>query len=162
MPPEGSTIAEILPGCPSLQGESRGRGRVRTTDLPSRDTRELTNLKVRVPNPVPAYRILVSGFGQPGSIPALVHHSAGPKWLKRKVTDRKVRVSNPTSASRLPLSRLGQPGSIPALVFPSGGMAARHRKGDTAERFSVPKADQFPETSSNSRYLPCAPHVVSQ
>ncbi|KAG5443401.1 hypothetical protein CSKR_109948 [Clonorchis sinensis] len=31
--------------------------------------------------------------------------------------------------------RLGQPGSIPALVLPSGGMAARYRKGATAERF---------------------------
>ncbi|KER28496.1 hypothetical protein T265_04717 [Opisthorchis viverrini] len=35
MLPEGSTRAEILPGCPSLdRGESRGRGRVRTKDLP--------------------------------------------------------------------------------------------------------------------------------
>ncbi|KER33217.1 hypothetical protein T265_00906 [Opisthorchis viverrini] len=58
-----------------------------------------------------------------------------PKWLEREFTDRKVRDSNPTSASRLALSRLGQPGSIPALVLPSGGMAARHRKGATAERF---------------------------
>ncbi|KAG5452175.1 hypothetical protein CSKR_111495 [Clonorchis sinensis] len=33
-------------------------------------------------------------------------------------------------------SRLGLPGSIPALMLPSGGMAARHRKGVTAERFS--------------------------
>ncbi|KAG5452465.1 hypothetical protein CSKR_110233 [Clonorchis sinensis] len=56
------------------------------------------------------------------------------KWLERELTDRKVRGSNPTSASRLPLSRLGQPGSIPALVLPSGGMAARHRKGATAEQ----------------------------
>ncbi|KAG5450540.1 hypothetical protein CSKR_101705 [Clonorchis sinensis] len=55
--------------------------------------------------------------------------------LERERTDRKVRGSNPASASRLPLSRLGQPGSIPALVLPSGGMAARHRKGATAERF---------------------------
>ncbi|GAA50120.1 hypothetical protein CLF_104092, partial [Clonorchis sinensis] len=31
--------------------------------------------------------------------------------------------------------RLGQPGSIPALMLPSGGMATRHRKGVTAERF---------------------------
>ncbi|KER33353.1 hypothetical protein T265_00679 [Opisthorchis viverrini] len=31
--------------------------------------------------------------------------------------------------------RLGQPGSILALVLPSGGMAVRHRKGATAERF---------------------------
>ncbi|GAA56584.1 hypothetical protein CLF_111138, partial [Clonorchis sinensis] len=30
---------------------------------------------------------------------------------------------------------LGQPGSIPALVLPLGGVAARHRKGVTAERF---------------------------
>ncbi|KER31018.1 hypothetical protein T265_13070, partial [Opisthorchis viverrini] len=45
-----------------------------------------------------------------------------------------VRGSNPTSASRLHLSRPGQPGSISALVLPPGGMAARHRKGVTAER----------------------------
>ncbi|KAG5447292.1 hypothetical protein CSKR_106179 [Clonorchis sinensis] len=45
-----------------------------------------------------------------------------------------VRGSKPTSASRLPLSRLGQPGNIPALVLPWGGMAARHRKGVTAEQ----------------------------
>ncbi|KAG5450703.1 hypothetical protein CSKR_102923 [Clonorchis sinensis] len=57
------------------------------------------------------------------------------KWLEREFNNRKVRGSNPTSASRLPLSRLGQPGSISALVLPSGGMAARHRKGVTAERF---------------------------
>ncbi|KER25926.1 hypothetical protein T265_06730 [Opisthorchis viverrini] len=61
--------------------------------------------------------------------------SRWPKWLECEFTDRKVRGSNPTSATRLPLSRLGQPGSIPALVLPSGGMAARHRKGATAERF---------------------------
>ncbi|KAG5446370.1 hypothetical protein CSKR_110252 [Clonorchis sinensis] len=57
------------------------------------------------------------------------------KWLEREFTDRKVRGSNPTSASRHPLSRLGQPGNIPALMLPSGGMAARHRKGVTAEQF---------------------------
>ncbi|KAG5446388.1 hypothetical protein CSKR_110271, partial [Clonorchis sinensis] len=58
-----------------------------------------------------------------------------PKCLEREFTDRKVRGSNTTSASRLPLSSLGQPGSIPAFVQPSGGMAVRHRKGATAERF---------------------------
>ncbi|KER31036.1 hypothetical protein T265_02601 [Opisthorchis viverrini] len=58
------------------------------------------------------------------------------KWLEREFTDRKARGSNPISASRLPLSRLGQPGSIPALVPLSCGMAARHRKGATAERFN--------------------------
>ncbi|KAG5446186.1 hypothetical protein CSKR_106080 [Clonorchis sinensis] len=45
---------------------------------------------------------------------------------------------NPTSAPRLPLSRLGQPGSILTLMLPSGGMATRHRKGATAERFLFP------------------------
>ncbi|KER28415.1 hypothetical protein T265_13578, partial [Opisthorchis viverrini] len=55
--------------------------------------------------------------------------------VRARITNLKVRGSNPTSATRLPLSRLGQPGSIPALVLPSGGMAARHRKGATAERF---------------------------
>ncbi|KAG5454379.1 hypothetical protein CSKR_107239 [Clonorchis sinensis] len=58
-------------------------------------------------------------------------------WLERELTDRKISGSKPTSPSRLPLSRLGQPDSIPALVLPSGGMAARHRKGVTAERFSL-------------------------
>ncbi|KAG5455066.1 hypothetical protein CSKR_104572, partial [Clonorchis sinensis] len=67
--------------------------------------------------------------------------------LERERTDRKVRGSNPTSASRLPLSRLGQPGSIPALVLPSGGMATRHRKGATAERFSF---DSVAENSSTA------------
>ncbi|KER22192.1 hypothetical protein T265_14917, partial [Opisthorchis viverrini] len=57
-----------------------------------------------------------------------------PMWLKREFTDRKVRGSNPTSASRLFLSRLWQPDSIPALVLSSGDIAARHRKGVTAER----------------------------
>ncbi|KAG5450463.1 hypothetical protein CSKR_105125 [Clonorchis sinensis] len=57
------------------------------------------------------------------------------QWLQSEFTARKVLGSNPTSASRLPLSRLGQPVSIPALVHPSDGMAARHRKGVTAERF---------------------------
>ncbi|KAG5451281.1 hypothetical protein CSKR_106562 [Clonorchis sinensis] len=59
------------------------------------------------------------------------------KWSARKFTDRKVRGSSPTSASRLPLSRLGQLGSIPAHVLSSSGMAARHRKGVTAERFDT-------------------------
>ncbi|KER22556.1 hypothetical protein T265_09386 [Opisthorchis viverrini] len=63
------------------------------------------------------------------------HGARRPKWLEREFTDRKVRGSNPPSATRLPLSRLGQPGGIPALVLPSGNMAARHRKGATAERF---------------------------
>ncbi|KAG5449710.1 hypothetical protein CSKR_103085 [Clonorchis sinensis] len=56
------------------------------------------------------------------------------KWLEHEFTDWKVRGANPTSASRLHLSRLGQPGSISALVLLPGDMAARHRKGATAER----------------------------
>ncbi|KER21091.1 hypothetical protein T265_10505 [Opisthorchis viverrini] len=51
------------------------------------------------------------------------------KWSERKSTDRKVRDPNPTFVPRFPLSRLG-----PALVLPSDGMAARHRKGVTAEQ----------------------------
>ncbi|KAG5447757.1 hypothetical protein CSKR_106793 [Clonorchis sinensis] len=54
--------------------------------------------------------------------------------IELKLTDWKVRGSNSTSASRLLLSRLWQPGSIPALVPRSIGMAARHRKGATAEQ----------------------------
>ncbi|KER28124.1 hypothetical protein T265_04962 [Opisthorchis viverrini] len=55
-----------------------------------------------------------------------------PSLSQREFTDRG---PNLTSASQLPLSRLGRPGSIPALVLPSSSMAARHRKGVTAERF---------------------------
>ncbi|KAG5452063.1 hypothetical protein CSKR_111103 [Clonorchis sinensis] len=55
------------------------------------------------------------------------------KGLECEFTDRKVRGSNSSSASRLPLTRLGQPGSVPALLLPSGGMAAKYRKGGTAE-----------------------------
>ncbi|KAG5442647.1 Vacuolar protein-sorting-associated protein 28 [Clonorchis sinensis] len=67
--------------------------------------------------------------------------SGGARWLKwseRESTDWKVCGSNPTSASRLPLCKFGQPGSISALVLPSSGMAARHRKGVTAEQFFAP------------------------
>ncbi|KAG5447874.1 Vesicle transport protein SFT2B, partial [Clonorchis sinensis] len=39
------------------------------------------------------------------------------------------------SLSYIPFARLGRLGSISALVLPSGGMAVRHRKGATAERF---------------------------
>ncbi|KAG5453997.1 hypothetical protein CSKR_102091 [Clonorchis sinensis] len=54
-------------------------------------------------------------------------------WLRREFTDRKVRGSNPTPASRLPSFRLAQLGTFPAVVLLLGGMAARHRKGVTAE-----------------------------
>ncbi|KAG5454543.1 hypothetical protein CSKR_104900 [Clonorchis sinensis] len=76
------------------------------------------------------------GAHQVGAVPECWGEIA--QRLERERTDRKVRGSNPASASRLPLSRLGQPGSIPALVLPSGGMAARHRKGATAERLGQP------------------------
>ncbi|KAG5443202.1 hypothetical protein CSKR_110549 [Clonorchis sinensis] len=123
--------------------------------------REFTDRRVRGSDPTSASRSPLSRFGQPDSIPALVHTSGCmvfktrllraclhclhwgeiAQWLERERTDRKVRGSNPASASRLPLPRLGQPGSIPALVLPSGGMAARHRKGATAERFfTLPEA----------------------
>ncbi|KER20318.1 hypothetical protein T265_11100 [Opisthorchis viverrini] len=44
-------------------------------------------------------------------------------------------IANPVHLPCSTPMRLGQPGSIPALVLPSGSMAARHRKGVTAERF---------------------------
>ncbi|KER19167.1 hypothetical protein T265_11967 [Opisthorchis viverrini] len=92
--------------------------------------REFTDRKVHGSNPT-AYRLLMMS-----QMRWDLFRVRWPKWLEREFTDRKVRGSNPNSASRLPLSRLGQPGSIPAFVLPSGGMAARHRKGATAERFS--------------------------
>ncbi|KAG5443825.1 hypothetical protein CSKR_100054 [Clonorchis sinensis] len=81
-------------------------------------------------------RILLPGdLGQHELLHILRRRARWSEWLEREFTGRKVCVSNPTSASRLPLSRLGQPGSIPAFVLPSGGMAVRHRKGATVERF---------------------------
>ncbi|KAG5449812.1 hypothetical protein CSKR_100551 [Clonorchis sinensis] len=58
-------------------------------------------------------------------------------------------------SANLLTERLGQPGSIPALVQPSGGMAVRHRKGATAERFIFficPKPEN-PETVGKSLQL---------
>ncbi|KER23270.1 hypothetical protein T265_14677, partial [Opisthorchis viverrini] len=109
---------------------------------------EFTGRKIRGSNPTSASPLDLTRFEQRVNISALVFPSGGmavrhrkgarwPKWLEREFNDRKVCGSNPTSATRLPLSRLGQPGSIPALVLPSGGMAARHRKGATAERSSL-------------------------
>ncbi|KAG5453930.1 hypothetical protein CSKR_108681 [Clonorchis sinensis] len=80
-----------------------------------------------------------AGNGIYTSLPSLLGSEIAQR-LERERTDRKVRGSNPASESRLPLSRLGQPGSIPALVLPSGGMAARHRKGATAERCDASEA----------------------
>ncbi|KER26134.1 LOW QUALITY PROTEIN: hypothetical protein T265_14065 [Opisthorchis viverrini] len=65
------------------QGKSRGRGRVRTTDLAVTDTfsgsettqrleRKFTDRKVRGSNPTSACRLPLSRLGHPGSIPALV------------------------------------------------------------------------------------------
>ncbi|KER24376.1 hypothetical protein T265_07935 [Opisthorchis viverrini] len=93
------------------QGESRGRGQVRTTDLPV------------TPN---------------AAAVMFVRRTAGPKkarqksemveWLQRKFTDRGVCSWNPTPASQFFLFRFAHTGSTPALVPPSGGIAVRHRK----------------------------------
>ncbi|KAG5455245.1 hypothetical protein CSKR_106449 [Clonorchis sinensis] len=126
MPPEGSTRAEILPGCPSLDRGSREA----EVGLEPRTFRSST------------YRVkfweCLSTFGVPDRsmvIPKAFYHDTMSHWLEREFTDQKVRGSNLTSACRLLLSRLGQPGGIPALVLPSGGMAVRHRKDATAGRF---------------------------
>ncbi|KER23559.1 hypothetical protein T265_14614, partial [Opisthorchis viverrini] len=60
------------------------------------------------------------------------------QWLEREFADRKVRGSNPTPASRIPPSVFGQPGSIKVSCLITGGIAARHRKCVTAERFFRP------------------------
>ncbi|KER25299.1 hypothetical protein T265_07234 [Opisthorchis viverrini] len=115
MPPEGSTRAGILPGCPSLD-----RSRVAEVGFEPRSVNSRsTHLGHLAPNKrIKTFRSIRKWL----------------KWLEREFTDRKVRGSNPTSATRLLLSRLGRHGSIPALVPPSCGMAARHRKGATTER----------------------------
>ncbi|KAG5454334.1 Trafficking kinesin-binding protein 1, partial [Clonorchis sinensis] len=158
-PPEESTRAGILPGCPNIergksrcravtpfryltvmrskgswdtarlsklrQGKSRGRGRVRTTNLP-----------VTIKRACSCYMLEITADAD--------GNARWLKWLEREFTDLKVRGSNPTSASRFPLSRLGQPGSIPTLVLPSGGVAARHRKGVTAEQFQLGQPGSIP------------------
>ncbi|KER27870.1 LOW QUALITY PROTEIN: hypothetical protein T265_13701 [Opisthorchis viverrini] len=119
---EGRTRAGILAGCPSLDRDSQDakvRFEPRTFWSCTKSSAvccQIAALRLSVQNKTARW-------------------ARWPKWLEREFTDRKVRGSNPTPATRLPLSRLGQPGSIPALVLPSGGMAARHRKGATAERF---------------------------
>ncbi|GAA49448.1 ATP-binding cassette transporter [Clonorchis sinensis] len=49
--------------------------------------------------------------------------------------------------------KLGRPGSIPALVLPSSGMAVRHRKGATAERFLSSARHMAPTSSGISKSL---------
>ncbi|KAG5446496.1 Cleavage and polyadenylation specificity factor subunit 3, partial [Clonorchis sinensis] len=218
MPPEGSTRAGILLGCPSLDRRSRDtevgseprtfrsaralvpiiRSDIRSTKTVSYLSqwleRELTGRKVRGSNPASASRLPLSRLAQPGSIPVLMLPSGGmvarhrkcitaerllSQWqvrllkpvcifpwgeiaqrLERERTDRKVRGSNPASASRLPLSRLGKPGSIPALMLPSGGMAARHRKGATAERFIHSFGDKYQGQVSIEHFDDSGPCVV--
>ncbi|GAA56357.1 hypothetical protein CLF_110701, partial [Clonorchis sinensis] len=57
-------------------------------------------------------------------------HTTGGVLLKEQAT-----IWYRNSPSRL---GLGQPGNITALVLPLGGMAARHQKGATAERPTIP------------------------
>ncbi|KER26486.1 hypothetical protein T265_13986, partial [Opisthorchis viverrini] len=112
------------------EGKSRGRGRVRTTDLP-----------------ISKFALL----GQPRGISASMFPSSDvaarlqlndttrwPKGLEREFTNRKVHGSNPTSASQFPLSRLGQPGSIPALVQPLSGMALNDFLNATTKNAKLP------------------------
>ncbi|KAG5452617.1 hypothetical protein CSKR_100442, partial [Clonorchis sinensis] len=137
MPPEASTRAGILRGCPSLDRGSReaevwwnleprtfrvGVGTLNfVSDLWAQHIRWLGD-------------IISERFSWVPDEICSTKEMRWPKWLEREFTDRKVRGSYPTSASPLLLSRLGQPGSIRALVLPLGGMVARHRKGVTAER----------------------------
>ncbi|KAG5445494.1 hypothetical protein CSKR_100982, partial [Clonorchis sinensis] len=94
------------------QGKSRGRGRVRTTDLP-----------------IGKFALLPLGPSR-----STIQERDG-SVVRTRFTVRKVRGSNPTSGSRLRQSRLGQPGNILDLVHLSGGKPVRHRKDAAAERF---------------------------
>ncbi|KER24479.1 hypothetical protein T265_07846 [Opisthorchis viverrini] len=145
MPHEGCDTARLAK---PRQGKSSGRGRVRTTDLPIEQYSQLEELVIAALDYYDTYdrkffRILQRNMLHGGRLMFQLFspHSCAfiwarwLKWLEPESADRKVRGSNPTSATRLPLFRLGQPGSISALVLPSGSMAARHRKGVTAERF---------------------------
>ncbi|KER21235.1 hypothetical protein T265_10395 [Opisthorchis viverrini] len=108
--------------------------------------RESTDRKVRDSNLTSASEPPVSRLGQPDSIPALmfgdmaVRHLKGvttercemfqsvgagwPKWLEREFTDRRFRDFS-----------LVEETACRVETSPSGGMAARHRRGATAERF---------------------------
>ncbi|KAG5450800.1 E3 UFM1-protein ligase 1 [Clonorchis sinensis] len=88
---EGWDIARLSK---SRQGKSRGRGRVRTTNLSANATflgemaqlleREFTDRKVRGLDPVSASQLPLSKLGQPGSIPALVLPLGGMTARHRK------------------------------------------------------------------------------
>ncbi|KAG5453508.1 ELMO domain-containing protein 3 [Clonorchis sinensis] len=109
------------------QGKSRGRGRIRSTDLP---------VSKLAPQPLshPAHRLQFSNFDHVlTDWTRFCRLTDNMTWLTRKLTDRKFHGSNQTSASRLPPSRLGQPDSSPALMFLSGGMVAMHRKGSISQ-----------------------------
>ncbi|KER23200.1 hypothetical protein T265_14686, partial [Opisthorchis viverrini] len=83
------------------------------------------------------YTTLHASFVLMGDLPGPQLNLSWFNWLERKFINRKVRGSNPTSVSQLPMSRPGQPGSNPVLVLFSSRVAARQRKGVTAERFPI-------------------------
>ncbi|KAG5449519.1 hypothetical protein CSKR_111840 [Clonorchis sinensis] len=116
MPSEESTGAGILPGCPSLDRGSREAEVGSNQDLPS------------------VYLVIC----QTRTLKMFLIHALRSTfyiWLEREFIDRKIRDSNLIAESRLPLYRLGQLDSITALMLSPRGMAARHRKGVTTERF---------------------------
>ncbi|KER29993.1 hypothetical protein T265_03475 [Opisthorchis viverrini] len=128
---EGGTRTEILPGYPSLDRGSREAEVFSSPTVVRFRCPAATSLEGGTRTEIlPGYPSLDRGSreAEVGFEPRTFRR------LEREFADRKVRGSNEPSATRLPLSRLGQPDSIPALVLPSGGMAARHRKGATAER----------------------------
>ncbi|KER22241.1 hypothetical protein T265_09609 [Opisthorchis viverrini] len=144
MPFEGSTRAEILPGCPSLDRGSR-EAEVGFESLTFWSKSALLPTKswscycsavtpFMCPAAMPPEGSTRAGI-LPGC-PSLDRESREAEFGSEPRTSRSVvRGLNPTSASPLPLSMLGQPGSIPALVLPSVSMTTRHRKSVTAERF---------------------------
>ncbi|KAG5453992.1 hypothetical protein CSKR_102097 [Clonorchis sinensis] len=135
MPPEGSTRAGILPGCPSLDRGSQEAEAGFEPPLHLNCSRlGLGNLTVPAPvipwggtaarrrRDVTAERFLCLYL-----LPA----PEVAQWLGGEVTDPKVRGPTPTSESRLLLPRLWQSVSISTLVLPSGSIVAMHRKSES-------------------------------
>ncbi|KER19912.1 hypothetical protein T265_15432, partial [Opisthorchis viverrini] len=148
------------------QGKSRGRGPVRTTDLPViNSTRDITKLSER--SFVTPFRCIAAmppgGCTRAELLPGCPSLEGSGEMLRmeREFTERKFRSSNPTSASRLLPYRLGQPDSIPALVQPSGGMAVRHRKGATAGRANAVNTTEDWTFVIKLLYLESKPIAVS-
>ncbi|KAG5455047.1 hypothetical protein CSKR_100956 [Clonorchis sinensis] len=141
MPPEGCTRARILPGCPSLDRGSRKA----EVGFEPRTFRSVNSRSNHLGHLAPSQ----INYGCTFLVMTIPIHYHLPVYARdgSVVNGRTYWPEGPWFEPSL----LGQPGSIPALVHPSGGMAARRRKGVTAERFVL----------FNVHCLPASPEFVS-